>query len=71
MTPATPKVVGATGGSVAGSALSILVLYLLGQYAHFNPPPEVAGAITLLVSGVTTYVGGYLSPHEAAAGGPS
>lgn len=57
------KVVGATSGSVAGGAISILVLYLLGQYAHFNPPAEVASAITLLIGTLTTFLGGYLTPH--------
>jgi hypothetical protein len=65
----TPKVVGATGGSVIGSALSIVILWLLGQYAHFNPPAEVAGAITLLISGVTTYLGGWLAPHTPPPSG--
>lgn len=60
------KVVGATGGSVVGGALSVVLLYLLGQYAHFVPPPEVASAITLLISAVTTYIGGWLTPHSLA-----
>lgn len=57
------KVVGATGGSVAGGALSVVLLYILGNYAHFSPPPEVASAITLLISGFTTWAGGYITPH--------
>lgn len=66
MTTTSPKVIGATGGSIGGGALSVVILYLLGTYAHFNPPPEVAAAVTLIISAVTAYVGGWLSPHLPA-----
>lgn len=70
MTGASSKVVGATGGSVIGGAVSVVLLYCLGTYAHFNPPPEVAGAITLLIGSVTTYVAGWLTPHTPQGGTP-
>lgn len=65
-----PKVVGGTVGSVTGGAISVVALYLAGQYLKFTPPPEVASAITLLISGLTAYIGGWFAPHSKSQGAP-
>ena len=48
-------------GGIA-SAISVVVLYLLGKYAGFNPPPEVALAIGGLIIGAVSFATGYVTP---------
>jgi hypothetical protein len=47
----------AAGG--IGGAVSIVALWLGSTYLHFNPPPDVAGAISMLI----TFGVGYFTPH--------
>ena len=62
--PVRKVVAGTIGGAVAS-----LVLWLLSQYANFNPPPEVAGAITTIIA----FLVGYIvppSPNDAPVPAP-
>jgi hypothetical protein len=49
--PSTSTVAGAFGGG----ALSAVLLWAAGEYAHFNPPPEIASQIGVLVSAIVGY----------------
>ena len=46
MTPATKGTLSATG--IAGSIV-VIASWLLHQYAHIDLPPEVAGALGMLI----------------------
>ena len=68
---ATPKVVGATGGSLIGGALSVVLLWGVGAaFPSITIPPEVAGAVTILVSAAATFVAGYFAPHSPTPNPP-
>lgn len=56
-TPVSPKVTAATLSS-AGTVLAMYLLGLVPFIASF--PPEVKGALLVLVTGVVTYVAAYL-----------
>lgn len=61
-TPTSPKV---KAGSI-GSAVAVLVLYLLGRIeAVGDLPTAVAGAVTVLVVAAVTYVAGYVKRDPA------
>jgi hypothetical protein len=47
------------------TAVSVVVLYLLATYAHFNPPADVAMALGALIGGVVYFVSGYITPPGA------
>ena len=49
--PPTRKV---ASGGIAG-AVAVVALYLLHTFARFDPPPEVAGAITIIIGYLVSY----------------
>jgi multisubunit Na+/H+ antiporter MnhB subunit len=60
----TNKTLAATGGSVVGSAIATIVLYMVEQ--HWGKLPEaVSGAVTVLVTAIVTFIAGYFTPHGA------
>lgn len=60
----TNKTLAATGGSVVGSAISTIVIYLIERKWGKLPEP-VSGAIGILITAVVTFVAGYFTPHGA------
>lgn len=44
----------------AAGAATIILVWVLGQFAHVSVPPEVASAFTTLIASGATY----LTPHE-------
>lgn len=62
----TVKSVAATGGSLVGGAIAILVLYLTGW--DKIPDPKVSGAIATLITAVVTFLGAYVVPPGAGEG---
>jgi hypothetical protein len=55
------KVVAATIGSGVGSAVTIILLWILTE-AKVTTPPEVAVAISLIVSAACAFAAGYITP---------
>ena len=47
--------------SGVGGALATLILWALAQFANFHPEPEVAAAITTVI----TFLVGYFTPPSA------
>jgi putative flippase GtrA len=41
---------------LAGGAVASVALWVLKQYAGFDPPAEIAGAITTLISFLVAYI---------------
>ncbi len=64
----TNKTLAATGGSVVGSAISTIVIYVINQHSTTPLPAEVSGAITVLVTAIVTFIAGYFTPHGAKEG---
>ena len=70
------KVVAATGGSLGGGALAVVALWILKgvlEKAGITMPSEVAEAVSVLITGLATFMAGYLmSPgaDEAVVPGP-
>lgn len=56
--PNTKVTIGTLGGAVA-----TVIMWALGQYAHFNPPPEVATAIGVIIVSLVAYI----TPHQQGA----
>ena len=50
-----------TAGGIA-SAIAVVLLYVLGKYANFSPPPEVTLAIGGLIIGIVSFAAGYITP---------
>ena len=56
-----PKVLGSAGGGSIGTWLSIVLLWVLSEYAHVTPPETVIVAITGLITVLVGFAGGYLT----------
>jgi hypothetical protein len=61
----TNKTFAATGGSVVGSAIATIVLYVLQSYMTTPLPQTVEGAITIVVTALFTFAAGWFTPHGA------
>lgn len=62
-----PKVTGGAAGGGAAGYLTLILLWALHQYAHVEPPPEVAGAIGGLVVLVVGTATAFLVPGPDSA----
>ncbi len=65
------KVVAATGGAAVGSALSVVVLWILQSalaQLHIEVPPSVLDAITAIFTAGSTFAAGYYVPPGADEG---
>ena len=56
-----PKVLGSAGGGSIGTWLSIVLLWVLSEYAHVSPPETVIVAITGLITVLVGFAAGYLT----------
>jgi hypothetical protein len=67
---ATPKnkVIAATGGAAVGSAVSVIILWLLTAYGHITFPQEVSDALSTLFTTIVTGAVGYIVPPGASEG---
>lgn len=55
-----PKVLAATGGSAAGTAAGVLLIWLIESFAGIDIPTLQEGAILLLVTTAVTFVAGWV-----------
>ena len=69
-TTAAPKkkVIAATGGAAVGSAVSVIILWMLTAYGHVTLPPEVSNALGTIFTTVVTGFAGYFVPPGADEG---
>lgn len=62
------KVVAATGGSLGGGAIAVVLLWMLKgalEKAGIAMPDNVTEAVTVLITGFTTFLAGYFMPPGA------
>ena len=63
------KVVAAAGGSVFGSAVSVILLWIFDSVMNVigvTLPPDVSNAFTAIVTGLFTFSAGYYMPPGAS-----
>lgn len=63
------KVIAAAGGSVFGSAASVILLWIFDSAMKaigITFPPDVANAFTAIVTGLFTFSAGYYMPPSAS-----
>lgn len=53
-----PKVVAATAGSAVGGAAALLLAWILSMFG-VDMPPEIQGAVSILLVAATTFGAGY------------
>lgn len=61
----TTKSIAATGGSVVGGAITVLILYWTGWD---KLDPKVSGAIATLITALVTFLAAYVIPPGAGEG---
>jgi hypothetical protein len=67
----SPKTAGATGGSVTGGAVSLILLWVFGLIRpDIVVPNEVAVAFSVVISGILAFAGGWL-PRSTYSTPPS
>ena len=59
----SPKVTGGVYGVGVAGATTILLTYLVSVIWKVEVPSEVAQAITVVIAGLGSFIGGYVRPH--------
>jgi hypothetical protein len=60
----TDKTLAATGGSALGSALAIIIVYVIEQHSG-KLPMAVASAVTTVISATVAFIAGCATPQGA------
>lgn len=56
------KVVAATAGAGFGSALSVILVYLVEQTTHHDLPVEIKDALQIVIPTIVSFLAGYFTP---------
>jgi hypothetical protein len=62
------KVIAATGGAAVGSAISVIILWILTTFGHVTFPQDVTNALSTLFTTIVTFLVGYIVPPGANEG---